>query len=960
MSSQSGDDGGSSSISSTSDDYGNVALLYGKLVAQVFSTLMSAFVGTRHILQVVALKKEERARRQLQTPMLAAVDHRRRYTGRSCEGSAPTPPALMNLSDDVPTTSRRSGQTTGTHSNSSDEYRRNRRASLLVRERENALYAPVGGPDLTTNESDDDRPRVSVASRILRVMCLTDFVFSLSGAVVTAVELWAPAAADGFQLTFWAQAPHWCSQVASFCWVATLALYIAKRRNRASFDVAIAHAIIWMVVVFYWVLELYSSYYKTKGFVNAAKIIWKVMAVGCFLIITFCWINFARRWRRQERRKGAYVVSKLASYTMAFFILVGPIVVTDLALGLHSSGDVMDACSVILAMWPFVNAVIYLTKPTLCLKLFQAKSTRGPRGQFDSADGQHGNGLNRLGSRRFMSGAGNGSAGTANGMGSGNTGDTSQKLLMSPSHHELKGLEIGEKIGEGVAVVYLGKWRGANVAVKMKAVLAALESAADLAEFQHACNVEIQAEAEVMRGLCHPNIVLFMEAGFYRGSICIISEYCARGSLRDVLKEQTPDVKNLNWPTKLRLALGISHGIQYLHNANPPMIHRDLKSPNVLVDDSWHAKIADFGTLRFSEIVSSAAQLQSSQINPRSSAKIPVVEMTGLVGTTRWMAPEVMRGERIYTSKVDIYSLALILWELIEGKLPFENTRWNHEVEDFVLKGVRPNIRADLCPLRWKLLIVTCWQADPRERPTIQQVINSLQRIGREEVWDPTGPRFTGVSQLGTSMSSSMSQSLSSSFLESPTAAGPIGGFDRRNFSRPPAALDENHASESDSDAGSFAEEFSYVPTLESLASPVILDASGASSKSPNSSKTSRSRSRHGSMETSASSRLSCVSTTSSTVSMGVNDSGYFGSRSMNDPSASSISVGSLQGSTSSSISGLSVGSLRTPKLKKKKRPEWRRRTDTIQETQPTDLINAPPLTFVESSPNGTPFIVNI
>ncbi|KAG6967827.1 hypothetical protein JG688_00006110 [Phytophthora aleatoria] len=928
----------------TSEDYGNVALLYAKLVAQVFSTLMSAFVGTRHILQVVALKKEIRARRQLQTPMLAAADHRRRYTGRSCD---PTPPTVLNLSDGVPLSSQQSGHTSGTQSNASDEYRRNRQASFLVRERENALYAPIGGPDLTTNESDDDRPRVSVASRILRVMCITDFVFSLSGAVVTAVELWSPAAGSSFQLTFWAQAPHWCSQVASFCWVATLALYIAKHRNRASFDVAIAHAIIWMVVVFYWVLELYSSYYETKGFVNAAKIIWKVMAVGCFLIITFCWLNFARRWRKQERRKGAYVVSKLASYTLAFFVFVGPIVVTDLALGLHSSGEVMDACSVILAMWPFVNAVIYLTKPTLCLKLFQSKPSR-PRGQYDSADGQHGNGLNRLGSRRFMS-AGNGSAGTANGMGGGNSGDTGQKLLMSPSHHELKGLEIGDKIGEGVAVVYLGKWRGANVAVKMKAVLAALESAADLAEFQHACNVEIQAEAEVMRGLCHPNIVLFMEAGFYRGSICIVSEYCARGSLRDVLKQQTPDVKNLNWPTKLRLALGISHGIQYLHNANPPMIHRDLKSPNVLVDDSWHAKIADFGTLRFSEIVSSAAQLQSSQIKPRSSAKIPVVEMTGLVGTTRWMAPEVMRGERIYTSKVDIYSLALILWELIEGKLPFENTRWNHEVEDFVLKGVRPNIRADLCPLRWKLLIVTCWQADPRERPTIQQVINSLQRIGREEVWDPTGPRFTGVSQLGTSMSSSMSQSLSSSFLESPPA-GPIG----RNFSRHPAALDENHASESDSDAESFAEEFSYVPTLDSLASPAILGASDASSKS---SKRSRSRSRHGSMETSASSRLSCVSATSSTVSMGVNDSGYYGSSSHGfDPSASSISVGTLHGSTSSSISGRSRG---TPKTKRK-RPEWRRRTDTIQETQPTDLLNAPPHTFVESSPNGTPFIVNI
>ncbi|KAG2815909.1 hypothetical protein PC118_g13552 [Phytophthora cactorum] len=110
-------------------------------------------------------------------------------------------------------------------------------------------------------------------------------------------------------------------------------------------------------------------------------------------------------------------------------------------------------------------------------------------------------------------------------------------------------------------------------------------------------------------------------------------------------------------------------------------------------------------------------------------------------------------------------------------------------------------------------------------------------------------------------------------------------------------------------------------------------------------------------METSASSRLSCVSTTSSTVSMGVNDSGYYGSSSHGfDPSASSISVGTLHGSTSSSISGRSRG---TPKTKRK-RPEWRRRTDTIQETQPTDLLNAPPHTFVESSPNGTPFIVNI
>ncbi|RLN92645.1 hypothetical protein BBJ28_00009668 [Nothophytophthora sp. Chile5] len=961
--SSSGSDSGSGSYYDDTE----AALLYAKLVAQVLSTGMSAFVGVRHILQLVAVKKAERARRQLQTPMLgAAGDHR--YTAHSGNARrssrprppvfAPTPPALhLDDSPPPPAPGRNpSCRTTATNSNSSGDSEERRLNQQY------AAYHPVGGPDLSTNEDEDGaRPRVSVASRILRVMCFSDFIFSLSGAVVSAVELWAPASASNFQLTFWAQAPHWCSQVASFCWVATLGLYIAKRRGRSSFDVAIAHAIIWMLVVFYWVLELYSSYYKSTGFVNAAKIIWKVVAVGCFMIVSFCWMSFARRWKRQERRKGAYVVSKLASYTVAFFIFVGPIVITDLALGLHSVGTVMDTASVILAMWPFVNAVIYLTKPTLCLKIFRATPNGGTgRGHNDAGDGQR-NALNRLGSRRFMTGGNGGTAGNGNG-GDGN--GNGQMLLMSPSHHELTGLEIGEKIGEGVAVVYLGKWRGANVAVKMKAVLAALESAADLAEFQHACNVEIQAEAEVMRGLCHPNIVLFMEAGFYRGSICIISEYCARGSLRDVLKQQ-PTVRNLSWPTKLRLALGISHGIQYLHNANPPMIHRDLKSPNVLVDASWHAKIADFGTLRFSEIVSSAAQLQTSQTRTRESNKTPVVEMTGLVGTTRWMAPEVMRGESIYTSKVDIYSLALILWELIEGKLPFENTRWNHEVEDFVLKGVRPPIRADMCPLRWKLLIVQCWQADPRERPTIQQVINSLQRIGREEVWDPTAPRFTGVSQLGTSISSSVSHSLSSSsYLDSPPAlAATIGGFDRRNnpnnLGRPPASLDENHASESDSDAESFAEEFAYVPTLESLASPAMLDAP---------SEIGSANLRHASIDSAhAGGRMSGSSTSSSTISMGCRDSGYYPSTShvinLNASAASGVSAGSNNSKSSaireSAASSSSAGSGRTPKAKKK-RPDWRRRTDTIEETKSTDMDGSSPHAFVESSPNGTPFIVNI
>lgn len=542
--------------------------------------------------------------------------------------------------------------------------------------------------------------------------------FSVTGMITTSVLLFAPTHANSFQLTFWARAPHWSCQIASFCWMGTLGLYIVSK-GRTAFDVAIAHAVIWMVALLYWVVDLYAMYYDKRDLIEITTMLWKVFAIISFLVVCVCWGIFARRRRQNPQvRRGSYVISKLVSYTIAFLVFVSPIVIVELVEGMDSRSLLQQSTLILLALWPTANALIYLTRPTWCLRIF-------------------------------------GSQYAADDLSSNRNRNVNKKPTANPdSHlHELKGLEIGEKIGEGIAVVYKGKWRGADVAVKMKALL--LDSH-DLEEFQNACNLEIQEEAAVMKVLCHPNIVLFMEAGFYKGSICIISEYCARGSLRDVLS--TSRAKQIGWPIKVRLALGIAHGLQYLHNANPPMIHRDLKSPNVLVDDSWHAKIADFGTLRFAEIVSSLR-------NTRALRMMDSMVMTGLVGTTRWMAPEVIRGEKIYSSKVDIYSLGLILWELIDGKLPFSDIRWNHEIENFVLRGMRPMVRSEKCPLRWKLLVVTCWQADPMQRPTIQQVIHSLQRVAREEICDKNGPWNPGGTRSMRSISSnSSSSSLSSSY----------------------------------------------------------------------------------------------------------------------------------------------------------------------------------------------------
>jgi serine/threonine-protein kinase TNNI3K len=697
--------------------------MYIKLAAQICSTCFSAFIGVQHVLQMAGYGHSMKS---------AHTDQPYQY-----HGTATAHPTLLQ-NDNAP-----------------------------VRDRVNMLEAPP----------PPYRERATPVTRILRAACFSEIMFSLTGAITTACLIHDPSLRDSFQLMFWAMAPHWCTQVSSFCWMGTLAIYIAMK-NRAMFDIAIAHAIIWMLTMFYWVLELYAAYYSHVSYQHAAIIWWTVFATTSFVVVGTCWSIFVLRWRQQPTgRRGSFVVSKLLSYTLAFFVFVSPIVLVRIIEGVDAEAQDTVVMSIFMALWPTANAIIHLTKPFLFSRCFQDREV--------ASDGLEG-------------------------------GEPSQampvnQLIMSPTQHELKGLEIGDKIGEGVAVVYKGKWRGAIVAVKMKSLSLGDE---DLKEFQDACNFEIEQEAEVMKTLSHPNIVLFMEAGFYKKSICIISEYCARGSLRDVLMRS--NIKHLSWSTKLRLALGIAHGIQYLHNANPPMIHRDLKSPNVLVDDSWHAKIADFGTLRLSEIVSTARNLTSrvGMKQPQAEPEPDPMVMTGVVGTTRWMAPEVIRGEKYYTSKVDIYSFGLILWELIEGQLPFESTRWNHEIEKLVLRGVRPPVQTDLCPIRWNMLLVTCWQADPKDRPTIQEVISSLQRIAREETLDTNEPRFTGMSSMYSMTQSTRSSTMfnmSAASLSSSAASSPSTTRTKRTREW---LLDASYASVAESDEDRMTES-PYEVTLD-------------------------------------------------------------------------------------------------------------------------------------------------
>jgi serine/threonine protein kinase len=155
----------------------------------------------------------------------------------------------------------------------------------------------------------------------------------------------------------------------------------------------------------------------------------------------------------------------------------------------------------------------------------------------------------------------------------------SKKYFWLVEYHEIS---LGQKIGEGgFGTVYRGSWRGIDVAVKFLKNPTELNED-DLSLFLH--------EISLMARLRHQNILLFVGACLTIPDICFLTEFISHGNMRAVLdKERVAPLKKVN------MAIEATRGLTYLHSQNPPVLHRDLKTTNVLVDDNYHIKLADFG-----------------------------------------------------------------------------------------------------------------------------------------------------------------------------------------------------------------------------------------------------------------------------------------------------------------------------------------------------------------------------
>ncbi|XP_074576610.1 uncharacterized protein LOC141833126 isoform X2 [Curcuma longa] len=277
-------------------------------------------------------------------------------------------------------------------------------------------------------------------------------------------------------------------------------------------------------------------------------------------------------------------------------------------------------------------------------------------------------------------------------------------------------LTIGDQIGQGsCGTVYHALWYGSDVAVKVFSKN----------EYSDDSIVSFRQEVSLMKRLRHPNILLFMGAVTSPNRLCIVTEFLPRGSLFRLLQRKT----RLDWRKRILMALDIARGMNYLHHSNPIIIHRDLKSSNLLVDKNWTVKVGDFGLSR----------LKHETYLTTKSGK----------GTPQWMAPEVLRNEPS-DEKSDVYSYGVILWELVTEKIPWYDLNSMQVIAAVGFMDQRLDLPADL-DQQWVSIIQSCWQSEPKLRPTFQELIERFKDLQKQHAAQGHPPRpASGENASGT------------------------------------------------------------------------------------------------------------------------------------------------------------------------------------------------------------------
>ena len=171
--------------------------------------------------------------------------------------------------------------------------------------------------------------------------------------------------------------------------------------------------------------------------------------------------------------------------------------------------------------------------------------------------------------------------------------------------------------------------------------------------------------------------------------------------MNDVIK--TPEC---TWPLKIKMAKGAAEGLRFLHTRNPPIVHRDVKTFNLLVDNDYNVALGDFG-------VSDSLETEDKRVATRW-------------GTVTWMAPEVFDAG-VYDCASDIFSFGMVLWEMLTAQIPFGDDTNPLLVHQLIDSGERPFIPGGTHP-EYAKLIRDCWETDPAKRPSLDEILQRLDK----------------------------------------------------------------------------------------------------------------------------------------------------------------------------------------------------------------------------------------
>lgn len=226
---------------------------------------------------------------------------------------------------------------------------------------------------------------------------------------------------------------------------------------------------------------------------------------------------------------------------------------------------------------------------------------------------------------------------------------------------------------------------------------------------------DFKARVELLAFLRHPKIVQFIGATFDNlANVGLVLEYLERGDVFSLLRSQM----TLTWSDPLlKIATDVAQGVTYLHNCDPPLVHRDLKSSNLLCTPTYSCKISDFGESKRQTVTGNL--------------------FSTIVGTPYWLAPEILREEK-YDMQVDCYSFGIVMIELETRKDPYYDLRDYNTVDIMMLVAhgdLRPTIPVSCSPYR-RQLILRCLDSDPRRRPKMTEILSVLQNEVRKELLD--------------------------------------------------------------------------------------------------------------------------------------------------------------------------------------------------------------------------------